>query len=226
MPLKPYKTKDEVPEAQRETALALADGTFAVFEEADTSELQGVVSKERTAREAAERLAKKASDELKKLETDRKAADAGLNGEALAKIRLDVRTEVLAELAPELEKGKSALGENRALKLDAKVKALALKTGVIGEHVDAWWKLHGDKFDLMDDGTPVVKGKEGVSLEKFIGGDCKTETGYLYEGTKAAGGGAHGDGGAKPTAGATSFADLLSNPTAALQTARAAGKTE
>ena len=226
MPRLTFSTLDEVPEKLRGDAVESKDGKFFVFEEADTSELQSAVSKERTQREAAERLAKKASDELKKLETDRKATDAGLSGEALAKIRLDVRNEVLAELAPELDKGKAALGENRSLKLDANVKALALKNGVMGENVQAWWKLHGDKFDLMDDGTPVVRGKEGVSLEKFIGSECKTETPYLYEGTKAAGGGAAGDGGGRPAATGMTAADVLANPAVALQQARAAGKTE
>jgi len=43
--------------------------------------------------------------------------------------------------------------------LDSRVKDIALKNGVEADRVDAWWRLHGDKFDLTDDDQPLVRAR-------------------------------------------------------------------
>lgn len=224
MALKTFKTKDEVPEAQRDNALALADGTFAVVEDTDTTAMQAEVTEWKRKHEAAERLAKKAAADLLVAQNNDKAAKAGVTGEELAKIRAEVKAEVLAELNGDLEKGRAALQENRTLKLDAKVRALAAANGVRAERLGAWWKLHGEKFDLTEDGTPIVRAHPGVTLDKFIATECKAEMPELYVGSMAAGGGGNGGNGL-PTP-SSSRPDVLANPGAALASARAAGKTE
>jgi hypothetical protein len=225
MPLKKFATLEEIPEAERANALELKDGSFALVEDADTSALQNAAKSEREKREAAEALARKAADEIKRLQTEKKASDAGLSAEQLAKIREDVRADVLKELEPELEKGKSALAENRSLKLDSRVKALALKHGVRADRVDAWWKLNHDRFDLTDDGAePIVKGKAGAKIEQFIAADLKSETPEFYAGTQGSGSGSSGDGGTRAGTTSLSADDLLKNPAAALSQLRATGR--
>jgi phage-related protein len=223
MPIKKYATIDEIPEAHRGDALELKNGEFALLEDPDTSGLSTALQSEREKREAAERLAKKAADDLKRLQTEKKAADAGLSAEQLAKIREEVRADVLKELEPDLVKGKTALEENRALKLDQRVKAIALKQGVRADRVESWWKLNRDRFDLTDDGeAPIVKGQPGSKLETFVGETLKKETPEFYEGTKAAGSDAR-TGSGQPL-GVFSADDVIKNPAAALSAVRAQGK--
>ncbi len=228
MPLKAYKTKDEIPEAQRADAIELKDGSFGVVEEADTSGLTSSIAAERKRAEAAEGVAKKAADELKKLQTEKKASDAGLSAEQLQKIREDVRADVVKEFEGELASGKVAQAENRSLKLDSKVKALALKHGVRADRIDAWWQLFGGRFDLTADGTEsIVKDKAGVKLESYITDTLKKELPDFYEGSKGSGGGAGGDSGAPRGGGGAMTAEaLLANPAAALTAARMAGVKE
>jgi hypothetical protein len=222
--LKTFATREEVPAELQAGIIETKDGKFIVDEPEDRSSFDKALADERTKREAAEKNAKAAADALKKLERDKKAKDSGLESEVLERIKAEAKAEVMEELKADLEAGKSALAENRTLKLDVQVKALAGKHGVIGAELEHWWGLHGSKFDLTSDGKPVVKGKEGVTLEKFIGEDLKKTTPYFYEGTKAAGGGAAGI--TTGSGAGTSADDVLKNPGAALAAARAAGKTE
>ena len=219
MPLKTFKTKDEIPAEQAANALALADGSFAVFEEADVTDMQTQLTDARRKLEAADKATRKAAAEALAARNAAAAAAEGVDGEKLAKIRADALAEWQATNAGKLEAAEKALKENRELKLDTKVKQIAAAKGVTGSELNAWFKLHGDKFDLLDDGTIVVKGKEGTTLDKFIEVDCKKETPYLYEGTKGAGGGA-GGGGSPPPTGTISFDDLMANPQAALTQGR------
>jgi hypothetical protein len=223
--LKPYKTKEEIPAEQQAAAIELKDGTFVVDEPADDSVHAGALDKERKARTAAEALAKKAADELKKLQTEQKAAEHGLTAEKLQEIRTAVRKEVEDELKPKLEAADKHASENRTLKLDNQVKQLAAKAGFKGDKLDDYWRLHSDEFDLTDDGKPIVKANPGESVEKKIEAHKKLRPEWV-EGTKASGGGAAGvtTGGAAAT-GLTSE-QLLANPSAALAQARKAGAKE
>lgn len=226
MALKLYDSKDAVPEALRESAIETKDGKFAVVEETeDSTTLKASLEDERAKREAAEKLARKTADDLKKLETKQKAEKAGISDEQLQQIRADARKEVEAELAPKLADADRFAKENRELKLDNKVKALAADNGVRPERLSQWWRQFGDQFDLTNDGAPMVKDAPGKDVKKFIADSLKAEVPEFYVGSKAGGGGAAGiqDGG---TSAAISTEDVLNNPGAALAAARAAGKTE
>lgn len=224
MALKIFKTKDEVPEAQREAAIALADGTFGVVEETDTTPLQQELADLRRKLEAADKLSKKAAAEAAAAELARKAAEQGVTAEALEKIRADVRKEVESEFLPKLEAATAAQTELRVLKVDTRVKEIALKNGVRPDRINQWWALNGHHYDLTADGKAVVvKGQEGTSVEKHVL-TLKDDTPEFYVGTKAAGSSASGGGGGN--AGGGDKIDVLQNPGAALAAARAAGRTE
>lgn len=225
MPLKKFATLDEIPEANRSDAIELKDGSFAYVEETDTSSLAADLKEWKRKTEMAERATRKAVEEAERAKLEDKAGKSGITAEKLAEIRSEVRREVEAEVRPKLEEAEKAVSENRTLKLDTKVKALAATNGVRAERLDAWWKLHGDKFDLTSDGEPVVKGKEGVSLKAFIADDLKKELPDFYTGTQGEGGGAAGMQGRASTA-KFDVEDLLKNPSAALDRARAAGAKE
>lgn len=215
---------------------ALPESIRAEYEEKDgkwtprdeTVTLRGSLAEERKRREAAEKLVTKTAAELKKLETDSKGREAGLTDEKLNEIRAQVRKDLEEEYKPIIEKEKNASTENRTLKLDNQVRNVmgSEKVKVRPERQEALWKLIGDRFDLTDDGKPMVKAKPGVTVEKYLAEDVKAEFGEFYVGTGASGGGAppgsrNGAGSGAPTAEA-----VLANPSAALQQARAAGKTE
>lgn len=225
MKLPTFKTQDEVPEPFRSLYEEREDGTWAApdtEEPPDTSGLESALAEERRKREAAERLSAKTADELKALRDRQKADDAGITGEKLEQIRADIRQEVEAEYQDRLTRGEAALKENRELKLDNKVRAIAAENGVRAERLDHWWKQHGDSFDLTEDGKVFVKGHEGKDVVRFIKTDLKEKLPEFYQGTKADGGGAGGgrDAGAGSGA-ALSFEDLQKNPGRAIEAANA-----
>lgn len=223
MPLKLYDSKDTVPEELRDSAIETKDGKFAVVEDDDAA--SQALTAERTKREAAERTAKKAGDELKKLQSKQKAENAGLTEEQLQQLRADARKEFEEEHADKLAAAESLAKELRGLKLDNAVKRMAGEAGFLAAKLDDLWKLHGDEFDLTDDGKPMVKGKPGVDPKKHIEA-LKKQRSEWVEGTKASGGGAGGPTNAGGGTVAASADDILKNPGAALAAARQAGKTE
>lgn len=225
MPFKPYATLDAIPEALRATALTLADGSFGVVEDVDTSAMQSDLTDLRRRLEAADKATRKAASEAAAAELAKKAAEQGVTAEALDKIRNDVRREVQAEYAPQLETAAASALELRVLKVDTRVKDIALKQGVRPDRIDQWWRLNGHHYDLTADGKAViVKGQEGVAVDKHVG-KLKEETPEFYVGTLAKGGSSTG-GSASGVGGEGGKIDPLLNPSASLAAARAAGKTE
>lgn len=222
--LKTFDTKDAIPAELQSGAIETKDGKFIVDEPEDRTAFDKALNDERAKREAAEKLVKKQADDLKRRETERKAGENGVTAEKLAEIEKQVEERIVEKYKPQIDAAESLSRENRELKLDQQIKVIAGKAGVIGAEIPRWWKQHGDAFDLTPDGKPIVKGKEGLSLEKYIGEDLKKETPYFYEGTKAAGSGAAGITTGSPVG--TTADDVLKNPGAALAAARAAGKTE
>jgi hypothetical protein len=222
MPLKTFKTKTEIPADQQADALALADGTFAVFADVDTTELESAVAAEKEKREAAEKLSRKTAAELQKLQTARKAADAGLTEERLKEIRAEADKEARAELAPQLEEAAKLKAQNRALVLDADMKARALKAGILPTKIDDFWKLRGSEFDLTADGKPMVKDKPTVEPDKHLAALLKLNPEWVA-GTKASGSGAAGLTAANGPTGV--FAETMA-PEHRLAAAHEAGLTE
>lgn len=232
MTLPKFKTQEEVPEAFRD-AYHEKDGQWVPKEEpagggeladlkASVQRLETALGKERDDRKAAEKKASDAAAQLKELEDKKKAEGAGITEEQLKQLRAEIREDLEGEYAEFKTKAEALGQENRSLKLDNQVKTLAGKHGVRAERIDAWWRQFGDRFDLTDDGKPMVKDRPGTDVSKFIEGDLKKELPDFYTGTQASGGGAGGiqrDGRLVP---GTDAEDVLKNPTGALTAARAA----
>lgn len=239
-----FQTEDEIPEGFRD-AYEEKDGEWVVKApekkgdgptEDDIEALKEVLDKERTDRRDAEKEVREIRARLTELEQEAKAKKAGLSEEELKKLRADVRKDIEEEYAskplselPEdwkaREEGQGVLQENRSLKLDSQVKALAGKNGVRAERIEAWWRQFSDRFDLTEDGKPMVKEHPGKEVVDFITGDLKEELPDFYAGTQAAGGGAGGiQRNGEPVPG-TSADDVIKNPGESLRAAREAGAT-
>lgn len=189
MPFPTFKTKDEIPESFREEYEEREGAWMAKVE--DVTALKGTLAEERRLREAAEKLSKKATDEAKKAELKAKAAEAGLSGEQLDKMRADARAEVLAELQPAIDEAKQTAAENRTLRFDDVGKKMAAQAGFLAEKLSDLWRLHSDEFDLTTDKKLIVKGKPEMDPAKYIDGLKKLRPEWV-QGTQAGGGGAAG----------------------------------
>ncbi|WP_373069749.1 hypothetical protein [Gemmatimonas sp.] len=186
MPLPVFDTLDEIPDAFRED-----------YAERDGKWHPNVVSKsaledEREKRDAAEKLTKKLVKERDALETKAKADKAGLTDEQIAAVREDLRKELLEEYAPRLDASDRYAAENRELKLDHQVKGLLAGAKIIPERLGQMWQLHRAEFDLTEDGKPMVKGKPGLSVEKYITETLAKQYPEWVQGTQAGGSGAPG----------------------------------
>ncbi len=228
MPWPTFAKQEDVPETFR-GEYEERDGKWQpkedVASKAAHSTLQTALADERTKREAAEALSRTTAAELKKLQTDHKGEAAGLTKEKLAEIRAEVRKEVEQELAPKIQAGETAAKENRQLKLDDKVKALAAKNGVRADRLDAWWKQNGEAFDLTDDGKEIiVRGQAGKDPGKFIADELKKALPEFYQGTKGDGGGGGGIHDGRVDTSGLKFEDIVKNPSAGIAAANAAGK--
>lgn len=219
MKLPTFDTKDAVPEAFR-SLYEERDGKWSPKPDEDADDLAASLVEEKTKREAAEKLATKTANELKKMQRKAEQDAHGMTDDQLAKLREDVRTEVMEEVGPDLERAAAALVENRTLKLDNQVKAMAAEAGFLPTKLADLWKLKGDEFDLTDDGRPTVKGKPGIDPKKHIEAIAKAMPEWV-QGTKAGGGGGLGGAGSKGASGAIDFDALLKDPRAALDQANA-----
>lgn len=187
MPVQTFDTQDDIPEEHRASALETKDGKFAVFIEPDTSGLTSALEKERAARKQEEKARKEAAKRLADLELEAKAREGGLTADKLK----EIREQVAAEYEPFRQQAEAYKAKVRELTLNDRVKAMFAKAEFVD--ADAAWKLFGDQFDLTEDGSqPVVKGKEGVSLDAHIA-QLATAYPYLVKGTQASGGGASGN---------------------------------
>lgn len=222
-----FKTKEEIPAGFIDDYEERDGEWHPKLPEAPESDgLKSALEKERQLRADAEKAAKATANRIAELEREAKAKEAGLTSEEVKKFREDAYKEIRAEIAADLEERDKKLADAqatvRSMKLDNRVKELALKNGVRPDVIDDWWRLNSDSFELGEDDRPTVKDGKGKPVDKYIGEDLKKARPYLYEGTKAQGGG--GGGSARPGigTGGTSADDVLKNPAAALQAAREA----
>lgn len=174
---------------------------------ADLDALKTVVQKERDRAADADKRAKALEAKLKALEASQSAGAAGIDTEEAKAWRESQYQEIRAEIQEELDALKSEKDDVatrlREEQLDNRVKALALKHGVKGDNISDWWTLNHEHFDLDDSGEPIVRDGKGKAVASFIADDLKKQRPWLYEGTKADGGGAGGShgGGAASTHG-------------------------
>jgi hypothetical protein len=201
MPLTIVETLDELPEAVRPQAIALADGRFALSEDADVTPLKAKAD-ELLKETKAERAKRKVlEDRLANLEAEKSAQAAGLTSEKLAEIMAQAEAKYKPSL-DELERTKAQL---RAERLDGRVK------GMLGQaraaDIDAAFKVVGDHFDLTDDAALVVKHDPTANVDDYIAKTLTAKYPFLFVGTQASGGGAAGQ---RATAGANNAKPLTS----------------
>lgn len=209
-----FKTRDEVPEAFRPFYEDKAGEWVAKEDELGEGGTKAL-QRERTARETAEKATKAAEDKARIAEEQAAALKAGISAEDAKKFREDTEKSIRAEFQGQID---TLTGENTSLQLDHKVKAMALKAGVLPERIDDWWALNGSGFQLDSKREPEVKDGKGKPVAEFIAGDLKKARPYLYAGTKGDGGGA---GGTSTTTtpqgdGKLTYEQVMKNPAAAL----------
>lgn len=105
-------------------------------------------------------------------------------------MRAEWREQMEADWAPVRSQLEEAQRENRTLKLDNVVKTTMGASGVRPERVDALFRLVGDRFDLTDDGTPVLRDFRGKDVAKYIAEEVAKEFPEFYKGTGSSGGSA------------------------------------
>lgn len=133
---------------------------------------------------------------LTELEQLKKANKAGITSEELEKLRADVRKDLEGEFSPYKTKAETLAQQIRELRLDNVVKSAMGKNGVRGERVDALFRLAADRFDLTEDGKPMLKEHPGREIDKYIAEQLSEEYPEFFNGSGSSGGGA-----LKPSAG-------------------------
>jgi hypothetical protein len=223
MSLPTFEKKGDIPKGF-ESEYEEKDGKWVPKDSA--AEIREALASEREKREAAEAATKLTAKELKKLQGDAAAHKAGVTEEQLKEMRATIRAEVEAEFAPFKAQAETLAAENRTLKLDNAIKKLAGEAGFLPTKLDDLWKLHGEEFDLTDDGKPMVKGKPAVEVAKHIEALKKLRPEWV-QGSRADGGNTGGSRGSAPAAGAEDVVkQLFTNPASVVAAARAAGQTE
>lgn len=201
MPIKLFKTREEIAETLRESAIETKDGQFAVEEpltelgDAGKKALQA----ERDRAAEAERKAAAAAEELAKLKRDKSALEKGVSEEALQKIRADEE----AARAPIIAERDRLAAENRKLKLTDRVRALYLEHGGMTDRIDDAMLILDRRTDLGDQDGIVFNDKDGkVTADdpKAFFAKLKAEKKYLFKGTGSSGSGSEGsEGGEEST---------------------------
>lgn len=206
MPLPTFKTRDEVPEAVRDGYIE-RDGEWVP----DVEDVSGLKNKN------AELLRKEreATQRARELEQQLKDKAKGLTDEEIAAQRK--REEELTR--PHLEENAALKAELRKLKLDGNVQKMLLEAGADAKRMDRLYKLVGERFDLSDSGTPVLKDKPTEKLPDYIANVLAPEFSEYFLAKGKSGdqfpGGA-GDGGATKEA---AVKMVTENPKALLQLA-------
>jgi len=198
MPLPVFDKQDDIPQAFR-SEYEEKEGKWHPKPPPapDVTKLQGALEKERTRAESEEAARKKAEKERDDLKRAKDATDRGISEEALQKIRDDE-----AKARKPIEDENAALKtENDKLKRTDRVRAEALKNGVMPDRIEDAMLLLDLRTELTKEGSIAVKDKSGSvtaeKLEDFLAKTFKTEKPWLYAGTGSSGSGAEGsDGGA------------------------------
>jgi hypothetical protein len=212
MPLPKFKTLEEIPEAFRDGYVE-KDGEFVPDVE-DVSPLKS--AHERQKEET--RLAKDALKEAKRQLADLEKKAGGMTDEEIAARRAEIEDEV----KPFREKLEAAQKELRTLKFDDRLKALIAGSGTVAKRVDALHRLIGDRFDLNDSGTLVLKDKPAADIAKYLKEDVAKEYPEFFESKQKGGSDFSGSGGGGVPLTADIDKMLATNPAALLQAANTA----
>lgn len=160
MPLPTFASLEEVPDVIR-SEYEMIDGKAV---SRDIAKLTAAIAKERESASVADKARKDAEKRLADLETTNKAQKSGISDEQLAALRADLEKQ----LAPERAAREAAEQQLRELRLDASLKSIMAASGVRAERIDTLWKLTGDRFDLSENGTPIVKASPTVDVKANV----------------------------------------------------------
>ena len=127
---------------------------------------------------------------LQELEHQQKADKAGITSDQLQKLRQEIRGDLEKEYKQALDELEGLRTDNRSLRLDSVVKAEMAKAGVRSERIDALFRLNADKFDLTDDGVPILRERPGAEIGKYVADELRQEYPEFYNGSGSSGGGA------------------------------------
>ena len=134
--------------------------------------------------------AKSALAKLKELETAAKAGELDVGKDQLEAIRKDVISDLEGEYLPLKADNETLKGGLRELQLDNQVKIIMAKQGVRAERIDTLFRLAADKFDLDDDGEPMLAGHPGKDVPKYITEVLGEEYPEFWPSSGSSGGGA------------------------------------
>lgn len=217
MPLPTFATLEEIPEAFRSEYVE-KEGQWVPNVE-DVTNLKSAFERQKDDnRKLKQQLAEREAAERTKAQEDKAKAN-GVTDEQLAKLR----AEIAAEKAPLEEQIQKYQAELRSLKLDGRVKQMIAEAGFNPKKVDDLYKLIGDRFDLNESGTPILKDNPATELPKYLKMVADKEYPEFAlspqkGGTQAQGSGSQG--------GNAANADLvLTNPLALLQQANQTAAT-
>ena len=191
MPLPTFETMDAVPEPFRDL-YEVVDGKPTPKDE--TAPLKSALEKERTTASEARRQLKALEARAAELETASKAQKAGITDEQLAQIKADA----LKEIDPVKAERDALKAELRSMKLDTAVKGVMATHGVRAERLDVLWKVVADRFDLTEEGKPILKSSPTAELPKVMA-DLKVEYPEFFAAPIASGSGALPSGSLAPT---------------------------
>lgn len=181
MTLPTFAAQTEIPDAFRDSYIE-KDGQWVPNVE-DVSALKSAHERQKAETRAAKEQAAALAKQLADYEQAQQAKASGLTDEQIAKLR----DQLAAEKRPLEEKLTKYEQELRTLKLDNAVKSMMAKAGVVGPRVDALFKLVGDRFDLSEDGTPILREKPVADLTQYLATDVAQEYPEFYASVQKAG---------------------------------------
>jgi len=186
----------EDPAGQTETKTFTQDEVEALIKERNKAlemkrdellgEVRGLKDKLHSAEEGFSELQAR----LATLEEEQKAKEANVNSEKLEEIRRTAEANLEKKYGPLKTELEQAHERIRTLQLDNVVKQAMGKSGVRGERVDALFKLTADRFDLTDDGKPMLRDDPTTPIDQYIADTLGKEYPELFVGTGSSGGGA------------------------------------
>ena len=171
---------------QAELDAAIQERLAAAKAEGDKA-FQSLWDEAKQAKAARKELEAKLAD----IEVAQKAQKAGVTSEELNRLRSEIREDLeKGEYGQFRTQAEKLAGENRALKLDNVVKAAMAKGGARADRIDALFRLTSDRYDLTDDGKPMLRDRMGTPIEKYVSDDLLKEYPEFFNGSGASGGGA------------------------------------
>ena len=124
------------------------------------------------------------------LEQAAKAEKAGVTSDELKRLRNEVREDMEREYSDLRTSNTDLSTRLRSLQLDSQVKAEMAKAGARAERIDALFKLTADRYDLTDDGAPILLDRPGTQIDRYVTEDLQKEFPEFFKGSGSSGSGA------------------------------------